>query len=480
VELVLRNARVVDPKNRINDITDVAIENGKVAEVGELSASWATAPEVNLLGKIVIPGVIDDHTHLGAKRPDQLAAGLRDVVRMGTTTAIDFSGPVSDLMEQAPQHGTGLNIGVLNAIRPGLEVSSRDPSREEIQTFLDKSLAEGAIGLKILGGQRPCTPDGTRRIIRTANDAKAYVAFHFGTTANGSDFNGLKEAISFGREGLHLHICHIGGALRALILDDVIEEAQIALALLEGLENVISESLLGEVSCDGGKCSNGEPESNIVKTRMRMFGYEPTQVGLEKAIADGKVLVLTSQGGYNRWITGPAGLEEFHRSQTDTSIGYPINDRRIAFMCATTKGKDGRFIVDALASDAGALPRNFNILEGMALVRFTGLSISELAYKVSYAPSRMLGLSNKGHLSPGADADITVIDEPTGMPYMTIVGGKIIMLDGIVLGSGATFLVTEKGIKTSERLGVPYQVMDPAQGWLYNPKFSDKVWQQLR
>jgi hypothetical protein len=136
--------------------------------------------------------------------------------------------------------------------------------------------------------------------------------------------------------------------------------------------------------------------------------------------------------------------------------------------------------VDALASDGGALPRNYNILEGMALVRFDGLSISELAYKVSYAPSRMLGLVNKGHLSPGADADITVIDEPTGLPYLTVVGGRINMLDGIALGTGATFLVTEKGVGAAERCGVPYKVVDPADGWLYNPKFADKVWQGLR
>lgn len=479
MDLILKNGRVVDPKNRINEVLDVGIMGDQIASVGHASPEW-DGPEVDLRGKIVIPGVIDDHTHLAARKPDQFAAGLRDVVRMGTTTAIDFSGPVDALMQNAARYGTGINIGVLNAIRPTKEVPTRDPSRAEIEAFLDKSLQDGAIGLKILGGQHPCTPDATRRIIATANDAGVYVAFHFGTTANGSDFNGLREAISFGREGLRLHICHIGGALRALILDDVIEEAQQALGLLEGLENVVTESLLGEISCDGGKCSGGRPESNIVMTRMKMFGFPPTEDGIEQSILASRTLVLANRGGYNCWITGAEGVAEWRRQNTDTYIGYPINDRRIAFLCATTRGKDGRFIVDALASDGGALPRNYNILEGMALVRFTGLSIGELAYKVSYAPSRMLGLLNKGHLSPGADADITVIDEPTGLPYMSIVSGRIIMLEGVALGSGATFLVTEKGAGAAERSRVPYKVVAPSNGWLYNPKFADKVWQGLR
>ena len=34
-DLLLKNAHVVDPLNHVNEVCDVAIENGKIAEVGK-------------------------------------------------------------------------------------------------------------------------------------------------------------------------------------------------------------------------------------------------------------------------------------------------------------------------------------------------------------------------------------------------------------------------------------------------------------
>ena len=65
--------------------------------------------------------------------------------------------------------------------------------------------------------------------------------------------------------------------------------------------------------------------------------------------------------------------------------------------------------------------------------------------KLSLEPARMLGLLNKGHFSPGADADITVLDPTLNKPIKSFVAGNLFMDDGKVVGSGGRFLVTIEG-----------------------------------
>jgi len=92
-DLILRNGRLIDPASGIDAITDVAFTNGKVAAIGA-SASQGHS-ERDVTGCIVMPGMIDFHTHVywGGTSisidADQLAR------RCGTTTWLDVgsAGP---------------------------------------------------------------------------------------------------------------------------------------------------------------------------------------------------------------------------------------------------------------------------------------------------------------------------------------------------------------------------------------------------
>jgi predicted amidohydrolase len=57
----------------------------------------------------------------------------------------------------------------------------------------------------------------------------------------------------------------------------------------------------------------------------------------------------------------------------------------------------------------------------------------------------MLGLASKGHLGPGADADVTVLDLERGRAVMSLVAGEVVMVDGVPVGSGGTILTTSEG-----------------------------------
>jgi formylmethanofuran dehydrogenase subunit A len=76
-------------------------------------------------------------------------------------------------------------------------------------------------------------------------------------------------------------------------------------------------------------------------------------------------------------------------------------------------------------------------------------TLAEIAIITRAAPARLLGLSGKGHLGAGADADVTIYDvgadwERTfGSPRFVIKGGEVIVEDGEILRDpiGRTFYV---------------------------------------
>jgi dihydroorotase len=62
-DLVLRGGRVIDPASRRDETADIALGDGKITEIArDLPASGAEIVDVR--GLIVVPGLIDLHTHV--------------------------------------------------------------------------------------------------------------------------------------------------------------------------------------------------------------------------------------------------------------------------------------------------------------------------------------------------------------------------------------------------------------------------------
>ena len=64
-DLLFRGGRVVDGSGLPSYLADVAIENGKIVEIGRVSGGAARTVDVH--GLVVAPGFIDHHTHLDAQ-----------------------------------------------------------------------------------------------------------------------------------------------------------------------------------------------------------------------------------------------------------------------------------------------------------------------------------------------------------------------------------------------------------------------------
>ena len=63
-DLILRAARVIDPSQGIDRVTDVAFASGRIAAVGDALAAGHATDVRELAGCIVTPGLIDLHTHV--------------------------------------------------------------------------------------------------------------------------------------------------------------------------------------------------------------------------------------------------------------------------------------------------------------------------------------------------------------------------------------------------------------------------------
>jgi dihydroorotase len=95
-DLVLKGGHVIDPKNGIDAVRDVAIKDHKIAAVAEHIQSGPGAKVVDVSGFYVTPGLVDIHVHVYAGTGERHAyAGDHSVypdgftLRSGVTTAVD-------------------------------------------------------------------------------------------------------------------------------------------------------------------------------------------------------------------------------------------------------------------------------------------------------------------------------------------------------------------------------------------------------
>ncbi len=469
-DLVLRGGHVVDPANGTDQVQDIGFKHGKVAQVADRIDDEFANDLIDVTGKIVMPGHIDTHAHLSGPfdQSGMRAYGHVMLAESGTTTALDLAGEPAALAEGMKRKGAGMNVATLLGLVPHTTINEDDPSLATMRDVISDALARGSIGVKLLGGYHPFTPESTSEVIAAANEQMAWVAFHVGSKDSGSDLNGLREVPEITGNG-RLHIAHINSYCRGLI-ENNLDECKEAFELIESKRSqFVTEAYLAQVNGTNGKCDeDGNLVYNVAQNCMRARGYEPTDVGMRQALLDGYGGALTERGGRIVIVTGEEAVKIWEEKSTDASLSFPVNPATSAFTLTTEKYDDGEFRVDAISTDGGSLPRNVAIERTMALVDFGALTLTEAAIKLTYTPSRMLGLLNKGHFSEGADADVTVIDRPTGKATLSLVNGEPIMINGRVVGNGGTWLVTSEGEKTASASGLPYEVIDLEQSKLYS------------
>jgi len=112
-ELIIRGGRVIDPSIRLDAIQDVAISGGRIAAI-EAEIAADAADTIDARGKLVVPGLLDIHTHTAraVEGPGLvLQDGVTGWIDAGSQGADHIADPIA-VARSAPQPGRVLiNIG---------------------------------------------------------------------------------------------------------------------------------------------------------------------------------------------------------------------------------------------------------------------------------------------------------------------------------------------------------------------------------
>ena len=135
-DLVIKGGRVIDPSLRIDATLDVAIAGGRIAAV-ESNIAAGAAETIDARGKIVVPGLLDIHTHAARVKEGPalcLADGVTGFVDAGSQGADRISETVA-VAKSAPQPARVLiNIGRAGILPDG---DTMDVNRADVGAARD-------------------------------------------------------------------------------------------------------------------------------------------------------------------------------------------------------------------------------------------------------------------------------------------------------------------------------------------------------
>lgn len=133
--ILIKNGRVIDPSQGMDEITNVLIENGRITGFG--LQPTGREREIDASGKIVAPGLVDLHTHLrepGFEESETIFSGTDAALNGGYTSIccipntnppIDTPADVEFIQDQAARadHCNVYVIGCISKNRAGEELS---------------------------------------------------------------------------------------------------------------------------------------------------------------------------------------------------------------------------------------------------------------------------------------------------------------------------------------------------------------------
>ncbi|MDD2852333.1 MAG: dihydroorotase [Desulfuromonadaceae bacterium] len=89
MNLLIKNGRVIDPSQKIDDMQDVLVVDGLVKEIGKALSAPAGAEIIDATGLYVVPGLIDMHVHLrdpGLEYKEDIISGTKAAAAGGFTS----------------------------------------------------------------------------------------------------------------------------------------------------------------------------------------------------------------------------------------------------------------------------------------------------------------------------------------------------------------------------------------------------------
>ena len=381
--MLLKNAKIVNPKTNFEGISDIRIEDGFVKEIATNLQPVENEEVIDLTGKIITPGLVDIHCHLrepGFNAKETIKTGIASAINGGYTAIC----PMANTNPQV-DNATTLTYTIIKekevsdiGFHPICAVTKELGNEKMVN--VSELLDNGAIAF--------------------SDDGKPVENMYL-----------LKEALKYVNSNNATIISHSEDS--SLANGGCINEGKVATRLgLKGIPN-ITESLAVARELEVVRAVNGK--------------YHFAHISTKRSI---ELIRQAKKDGLN--VTAETAPHYFSLTEDDIvdyDAKYKVNPplRTKEDLEAVIEGlQDGT--LDAIATDHAPhtvhekqLPIQ-NAPMGMAgfetalgitltyLVHTGKLSLMEAVKKLTFAPASILNIPNQGTIEVGCEANMTVFD----------------------------------------------------------------------
>jgi dihydroorotase len=159
-DLLLKGGHVIDPKNKISAVRDVALKDGKVAAVAASLDSAAALKTIDASGLYVTPGLIDIHVHVytgtgerGSYAGDNSVYPDGFTFRNGVTTVADAGGAgwrnFPDFKERVIDRAKTRVVAFLNIVGHGMRGEKFEHELKDMDASAAAKMAQAHKGVII-------------------------------------------------------------------------------------------------------------------------------------------------------------------------------------------------------------------------------------------------------------------------------------------------------------------------------------------
>ena len=397
-DLIIRNGTIGTSQGVAQ--TDLAILGGKIAKIGSDIAK--TGPEIDASGLLVLPGGVDSHCHIeqlsgaGLINADTFETATRSAAFGGTTTTISFAAqhPGMRLRDTVSDYAKLAAKGAI--IDHAFHSIVADTSGENLSEDLPALIAQGHRSIKIFTtyDKVRLADEAILDTLSTARDHGALVCFH-------AENDGLirwatKRLLAAGKAApkhhpaSHPRLAEVEAISRMCYLSQAVDQPIMIfhVSTVEGLQ-VLRDARARGVQVVAETCPHyllmGPELLDQPGTAGAAFMCSPPQ----RDAADRAALWAALKAGDLQAVTSdhaPYRMDETGKFANGTDA--PFN--RIA---------------NGMPGLETRLPLMFD-----AMINQQGMAVADFVRLTATNPARIFGLSGKGDIAPGMDADIAIWD----------------------------------------------------------------------
>ncbi len=381
-DLIVQDATVIGGLGSVPRVVDIGVENGTITYVGDRPAGGART-RISALGKRLIPGVIDGHVHFrspGHPHKEDWASGSRAAASGGVTTVLDMPNTSPPTLTRADwEHKAGL-AREHSRVNYGIWVGAAAGNNPSVRDLMDPG---DACGIKVFMGAStgPLLVDDAT-LVRLFEETTGLIGVHAEDEAMlvalRSRFEDqpdpghhicrppevaaaavarLIELVEAHRRPVH--ICHVSTALETALL-----------APSRGRLPITTEACPHHLFL-AADAPTPSASGNRIKVNPPVRGASDV-LALWAAVHDHRIDTIGSDHA-------PHTLEEKALPYWVAPAGIPGVETTLPLLL--TAVRDGR------------------------------LSLEHVVELCSVAPARIFGLTRKGHIAVGYDADFVLLDD---------------------------------------------------------------------